>query len=70
MTQQRFVQEFRSYPKAKQFEIICELTKFCEEDLKKHIPNGHKLSTDDEEAIYLLGEITSIDLKSRLTEDS
>ncbi len=69
MTQQQMVQEFKSYPKAKQFEIICELGKLYEEDLKKHIRTGHKLSTDDEETINRLHETIATDLIC-LTENS
>lgn len=47
MTQQQIVREFRSYPKAKQFEIICQLTEIYEEDLNKHIQDGNKLSIEE-----------------------
>ena len=70
MTQQQLVEEFRSYRKTKQFEVICELAKLYEEDLTKHLSNGHKLSSEEESIINRLREIGAIDLKIRLTEDS
>ncbi len=60
MTQQQFIREFKSYPKAKQFEIICELAKIYEEDLMKHIENGSQLSTQEKENINRLREIGAI----------
>lgn len=46
MTQQQFVQEFKSYPKAKQFKVICELAIIYEEDLTNHLKNGYQLSKE------------------------
>jgi len=40
-----------------------------EEDLKKHIQNGNKLSIE-EKTINRLREIVAIDLKTYLTENS
>ncbi len=70
MTQQQFVQEFRSYPKTKQFEVICELAKLYEEDLTRHLSKGYKLSSEEEKIINRLREIGAIDLKIRLRENS
>lgn len=70
MTQQEIVREFRSYPKAEQFEIICQLTKIYEEDLKKHIRNGNKLSIEEEKTINRLREIVAGEVKTKLPESS
>ncbi len=70
MTEQQIVQEFRSYPKAEQFEIIRQLTEIYEEDLKKHIRNGNKLSTEEEKTINRLREIVAGEVKTKLTENS
>ena len=67
MTQQQIVQEFKTYPKDKQFEVICELAKLYEKDLMKHLKNGDKLSTKEKITINRLREIGAVDLKIRLT---
>ena len=69
MTQQQLIQEFKSYPKAKQFEVICELAKIYEADLEKHIRKGHKLSIDEEKTINRLREIVAIGLKNQPTKN-
>lgn len=70
MTQQQLVEEFRSYPKTKQFKVICELAKLYEEDLTKHLSDGHKLSPEEESIINRLREIGAIGFENRLTENS
>ncbi|CAN5243734.1 hypothetical protein BH20ACI1_BH20ACI1_28810 [soil metagenome] len=60
MTQQQIVQEFKDFPKAKQFEVICELAKLYEEDLTKHLRNGYNISTEEEKIINRLREIGAI----------
>ena len=70
MTQQQIVQEFRSYPKAKQFEVICELAKIYEEDLIMHIKKGYKILVKEEKTVNRLREIGAIDLKNRMIENS
>ena len=67
--QKQFVQEFKSYPKAKQFEIICEFAKIYEEDLANHLKSGGKLSTKEEKTINRLREIGAIDLKIRIPKN-
>ena len=70
MTQRQLVEEFKNYPKTKQFEIVCELGKIYEEDLIKHLKSGHKLSAEEESIINRLREIGAIGLENRLTENS
>ena len=64
MTQEQFVQEFKSYPKTKQFEIVCELGKIYEEDLITQMKNGHQLSTEEGKIINRLHEIGAIGLET------
>ncbi len=69
MTQEQFIQEFKSYQKTKQFEVICELAKIYEEDLTNHLKNGCKISVKEEKTINRLREIGAIDLEIRKTEN-
>ena len=67
--EQQLFQEFGSYPKAKQFKIIRQLAKIYAADLKKHVQNGDKLSTEEEEIINRLRRIGALDAKIGLTEN-
>lgn len=58
--QQQLIQEFKTYPKAKQFEVIFELAKIYEEDLTNPTKNGYQLSEQEKENISRLREIGAI----------
>ena len=60
MTKHQLIQKFKSYPKAKQFEVIFELAKIYEEDLTNHVENGYQLSEQEKENIKRLREIGAI----------
>lgn len=51
MTQQQFVQEFRSYSKAKKSVVIRQLLRIFEEDLEKETQNNDELSIEEKMAI-------------------
>ena len=52
MTQQQFVQEFRSYPKAQKSVVISQLLRILADDLEETPPlNGSELSIEERKAI-------------------
>lgn len=51
MTQQQFVQEFKSYPKAKKSVVVCELLRILADDLEEPSRNGDELSIEERMAI-------------------
>ncbi len=48
MTQQQFVQEFKTYPKAKKSVVIRQLLRIFEEDLEENTQNNSGVSNFDE----------------------
>lgn len=51
MTQQQFVHEFKSYPKAKRSVVIRQLLRIFEDDLEDNTQNGGELSIEERVAI-------------------
>lgn len=51
MTQQQFVQEFKTYPKAQKSVVIRQLLRIFEDDLEKDLQNGSELSIEERKAI-------------------
>lgn len=70
MTQQQFVQEFRSYPKTKKFIVIRQLLRIVEDDLEKETQNNDELSIEERKAIVdSLRGIASVEGKTPPTDE-
>lgn len=50
MTQQQWVQEFKSYPKAQKSAVVRELLRILADDLEEVTPNGSELSIEERKA--------------------
>ena len=71
MTQQQFVQEFRSYPKAQKSIVISQLLRIFADDLEEAPPqNGNELSIEERKAIVdSLHGIAAVEGKTLPTDE-
>lgn len=70
MTQQQFVQEFKTYPKAKKSIVIRQLLRIFEEDLEENANNGGELSVAERLAIVeSLSGIAAVEGKTSPTDE-
>ena len=72
MTQQQFVQEFKSYPKAKKSIVISQLLRIFADDLEEtpQQPNGGDLSIEERKAIVdSLRGIAAVEGKNPPTDE-
>jgi hypothetical protein len=71
MTQQQFVQEFKSYPKAQKSVVISQLLRILADDLEETPqPNGNELSIEERKAIVdSLRGIAAVEGKTPPTDE-
>jgi len=70
MTQQQWVQEFRSYPKAQKSVVIRQLLRIFEADLEETAQNDSELSIEERKAIVdSLRGIAAVEGKTPPTDE-
>ncbi len=70
MTQQQFVQEFKSYPKAQKSVVIRQLLRIFEEDLEEKAGNSDELSIEERKKIVdSLRGIAAVEGKTPPTDE-
>ena len=71
MTQQQFVQEFKTYPKAQKSIVISQLLRILADDLEETSqPNGNELSIEERKAIVdSLRGIAAVEGKTPPTDE-
>jgi len=71
MTQQQFVQEFKTYPKAQKSVVISQLLRILADDLEETSqPNGSELSIEERKAIVdSLRGIAAVEGKTPPTDE-
>ena len=71
MTQQQFVQEFKSYPKVQKSVVISQLLRILADDLEETSqPNGNELSIEERKAIVdSLRGIAAVEGKTPPTDE-
>ena len=70
MTQQQFVQEFKSYPKAKKSVVVSELLRILADDLEETSRNDAELSIEERvEIVRSLSGIAAIEGKTPPTDE-
>ena len=70
MTQQQFVQEFKTYPKAQKSVVISELLRILADDLEEPSRNDAELSIEERvEIVRSLSGIAAIEGKTPPTDE-